>query len=317
MKGVFLDITSLDRGDLDLNNLRKVLTDWQFYSHTGAEVLNYRLRDAEVVIVNKVILDASALKCATKLKLICIAATGTNNVDLQAASNQGVVVTNIQGYANNSVAQHVFALILCLYRNLNQYQNAITRGDWHRSSIFCLLDYPIMDLQGKTLGIIGYGELGKSVAKLAECLGMKICIAKYHDTDVGKQYVELDEVIRTSDILSLHCPLTDKTRNLIDEGELQQMKQSALLINTARGGIVNEAALAKALQQGWIAGAGIDVLETEPPDGSSPLMSDLKNLVLTPHIAWASQDARQKIVDQLFSIISAYKKDEVINQVNK
>lgn len=316
MKGVFLDLNSLDRGDLDLAGLKGSLKKIQFYPTTEPALLEHRIRDAEMIIVNKVNLDATILKQAPRLKLICIVATGTNNVNLQAATEQGIVVTNIRGYANHSVAQHVFALILSLYRSLNQYQYAIRHGDWHRSNIFCLLDYPITDLQGKILGIIGYGELGKSVANLAECLGMNVCVSKHHRNDSGAKFLPLKEVLGKSDIVSLHCPLTVDTHHLIDEEELKLMKKTALLINTARGGIVNEAALAKALQQDWIAGAGIDVLEVEPPDGSSPLTPDTRNLILTPHIAWASQSARQSIVDQLVMIINSYRSGKIINQVN-
>lgn len=316
MKAVFLDIASLDRGDLNLDGLKSALPGLTFYPQTSPQELTQRLANAEVVIVNKVKLTATVLKQAKHLKLICVVATGTNNVDVHSAAELGMIVTNIRGYANQSVAQHVFALILSLYRNLNQYQKAIERGDWHKSEQFCLLDYPVMDLQGKTLGIIGYGELGQTTEKLARCFGMDVCIARHHRTDIGARFVSIEQLIKTSDILSLHCPLTDKTRDLIGEAELQIMKNSALLINTARGGIVNEAALAKALKLGWIAGAGIDVLEVEPPDGSSPLTNEITNLLLTPHIAWASLAARQKIVDQLISIINAYREGHVINQVN-
>jgi len=316
MKGVFLDIDSLNRDDLRMDGLNAHFTELSFYPQTTKQDLEQRLTNAEVVMVNKVILNAAVLKRARKLKLICIVATGTNNVDLTAAAELGIVVTNIRGYANQSVVQHVFSLILSLSRNLNHYQNAIARGDWQKSELFCLLDYPITDLEGKTLGIIGYGALGRSIEKMARCLGLDVCIAQYHDDDHGMPFLPLEQLIKTSDIISLHCPLTDKTRNLIGEAELKKMKNSALLINTARGGIVNEAALAKALELGWIAGAGIDVLEVEPPDGSSPLTSETKNLILTPHIAWASRGARQNIVDQLITIIHAYGQGQIINQVN-
>jgi len=315
MKGVFLDASSLDNGDLVLQSLQQAFSHWQSYPMTSAGEVAQRICDAEVVISNKVRLDDNAMAAAKHLQLICVAATGTNNVDLQAASKRGIRVSNVRAYATGSVVQHVFALILSLMRRLPDYQAAVKAGRWQQSPFFCLLDYPIEDLQGKVLGILGYGELGKAVARVAREFGMQVQVAQRDSNDSRQARVPLVDLLAQADILSLHCPLTDETRGLIGEAELRQMKTSALLINTARGGIVDEAALATALREGRIAGAGIDVLHSEPPDGRCPLLADVPNLILTPHIAWASRTARQQLVDQLVQIIVAWQRGEQHNRV--
>lgn len=305
--GVFLDKASLDQADLDFTQLQASLDEWQFYDTTDNAQIDVRLQKAEVVVSNKVVLTAEHIARAKNLKLICIAATGTNNVDLQAAQRHGISVCNVRAYATPSVVQHVFALILNLLRRIPDYQQAIREGRWQQSAQFCLLDFPIAELQEKTLGIVGYGELGQAVAKAAECFGMPVLIAQRPGSQVDNPgRLPLEELLSWVDILSLHCPLAENTRHLIGKAELQRMRPDALLINTARGGIVDEAALAAALRAGQIAGAGIDVLSQEPPRDNPLFAADLPNLILTPHIAWASRAARQRLLDQVAENIVAF-----------
>ncbi len=315
MKGVFLDLASVDNNDLNLVQLEEVLDEWALYSHTEASQVSSRLQGMEVVVSNKVVLTREALVSADELRLICVAATGTNNVDLEAARERGIAVTNVRAYGTASVVQHVFALILSLQRRIPAYQQAISQGRWQQSKFFCLLDFPIEELTGKVLGIVGYGELGKAVAKTAACFDMQVVIAQRDADDTRADRMPLEKLLAEVDVLSLHCPLTDNNRGMIGEAELRLMKPGAILINAARGGLVNEAALAKALQNNWIAGAGVDVLEQEPPDGSSPLLAEIPNLILTPHIAWASRTARQRLLDQLVDIIRGYRTGTIRNRI--
>jgi len=308
MQGVFLDLDSLDRNDLDLNALRSTLPEWRFYPATAPHEVAERIASAEVVVSNKVVLDETLLAGAPQLKLIAVAATGTNNVDLAAAEREGISVCNIRRYATPSVVQHVFSLMLALLRSLNAYQTAAQDGRWQQSDQFCLLDFPIRELGDLTLGIVGYGELGQAVAEVAEkAFGMDILIAQRPGGRAQPGRLPLEELLPQVDVLTLHCPLTEHTRNLIGEQELALMKPDALLINTARGGIVDEVALAAALRAGSLGGAGIDVLATEPPGADSPLLAgDIPNLIVTPHVAWASREARQRLTDQLAENIRAY-----------
>lgn len=275
-----------------------------------------RIIDADLVISNKVVLDRPLLKACRDLKLICIAATGTNNVDLEAANELGIAVTNVTGYATASVVQHVFSLILSLVTRQQQYQQAVARGDWQHSTQFCLLNYPIWELSGKCLGIVGYGELGRAVARVAEAFAMKVLVAQRPDGVPESGRVLLDELLPQVDVLSLHVPLAKNTRNLIGTRELGLMKSHALLINTARGGIVDESALADALVNGDLGGAGVDVLSTEPPTDDNPLLNpNVPNLIVTPHIAWASLQARQRLVDSVVANIQAFQAGEFHNRV--
>jgi len=315
MKGVFLDLASVDNDDLNLSHLEEVLDDWEFYPHTETPQLASRLQGAEVVVSNKVMLSREVLTAADKLRLICVAATGTNNVDLDAARELGITVTNVRAYGTASVVQHVFGLILSLYRQIPAYQRAVSQGRWQQSDFFCLLDFPIEELTGKVLGIVGYGELGQAVAKTAACFDMEVRIAQRDADDTRSNRIPLNELLAEADVLSLHCPLTEENRGMIGEAQLRLMKPSAILINAARGGLVNETALAKALNNDWIAGAGVDVLEQEPPDGSSPLLADIPNLILTPHIAWASRTARQRLLNQVVDIIRDYRTGTIHNRV--
>lgn len=299
MHSVFLDLQGLD--DRDLAPLRQCCESLTCYPNTPADLVAKRIADAQVVIVNKVCLDAELINNAPHLRLICVAATGTNNVDLAAAKARGVAVFNCQAYGVASVVQHTFALILALSTNLLNYHRSVQQGQWSRASQFCLLDYPITELAGKTLGIIGYGHLGQGVAALGRAFGMQVLIAaRLHQQPVPPGRVALAELLPQVDILSLHCPLNDTTRNLIGQAELAQMKPSALLINVARGGIVDEAALLEALERRQIAGAALDVLSQEPPPANHPLLQVQRdNLIITPHCAWGSGEARQRIIAQL------------------
>jgi glycerate dehydrogenase len=307
LKGVFLDLATVDRGDLDLSALRQALPDCQFHDVTTPEQTADRIRDAAVVISNKVMLDRTTLDQASNLQLICVAATGTNNVDLEAAKERGITVTNVVGYATPSVAQHVFSLILALTTRLAEHQHAVSTGAWQRSSQFCLLDYPFRELAGKRLGIVGYGELGHAVARVAEAFGMELLLAQRPGGEPATDRLPLHKLLPQVDVLSLHCPLTENTRGLIDGQALALMRPDALLINTARGGIVDEAALAAALRAGRLGGAGVDVLTREPPSDGNPLLAgDIPNLIVTPHVAWASRESRQRLLNELVANIQAF-----------
>jgi glycerate dehydrogenase len=268
-------------------------------------------------VVNKVVLNADNLSSAKKLKLICAAATGVNNIDLRAAKKLNIAVCNARGYATASVVQHVFALLLSLTTRLAEYQQDVYNGDWSRSEFFSLLNYPVRELRGLSLGIVGYGELGRAVASVAQAFGMKILIAKRDADDTRADRLDLHTLLPQVDVLSLHCPLTADNRGLIGAREIALMKNDAVLINTARGALVDEAALLEALQQGRIGGAGLDVIEREPPPSDYPLLQQrLPNLIVTPHTAWSSRDARQRVVHEIALNIDAFMRGQARNQVN-
>ncbi len=316
MKAVFLDVNSLDRGDLDFSAVQALVDQWQGYEATSPAQVDECIADAEIVVVNKVVLDAAALRRAEKLRLVCIVATGTNNVDLEAAKSLGIRVCNCQAYGTASVVQHVLTLMLALSTRLLQYHQAVQAGDWGRSSQFCLLDYPVTELSGKTLGIVGYGELGRGVAAVAVALGMKVLVAERRGVAPREGRLTLEQLLPQIDVLSLHCPLTEDTAGLIGEAELGLMKKGALLINASRGGIVDEPALVTALKSGHLAGAGVDVLSVEPPRNGNPLLDcDHPNLIVTPHSAWGSREARQRIVDQLAENIEGFARGEPLRVV--
>lgn len=315
---VMLDKASLGSDDIDFSKLHTLGLDIEIFESTKPEQVADRIRNADIIITNKIIIDASLIEQAAKLKLICISATGVNNIDLESASKNNISVCNVTGYATSSVVQHVFMLITALNTKLNNYQTAVKDGAWESSDFFCLLDFPIIDLSSQAIGIIGYGELGKGVAKLASAFGMKVLIAeslKNHES-VPEKRVSLLKLLRESDIVSIHCPLTVETKNLISTNEFEIMKSSTLLINTARGGIIDEAALLSALQDKQIAGAGIDVLETEPPVKNVLLSNPLDNLIITPHIAWASVTSRQRLLNGVIDNIASFLKGNPQNIVN-
>lgn len=317
MQGVFLDLESLDRGDLDLSALRASLDRLACHAATTPSEVAERIAEADVVITNKVVLDRALLAAAPRLRLVAVAATGTNNVDLEAAREFGIPVCNVRRYATPSVVQHVFAVLLSLVRALGPYRRAVEHGDWSRSRHFCLLDYPIRELGSLRLGIVGFGELGQAVAAAARGFGMEVLVAARPGGDSRPGRVPLEQLLETVDVLSLHCPLTPETRGLIGVRELQQMHSDAILINTARGGLVDETALASALRSGGIGGAAIDVLEQEPPNPANPLLQpDVPNLLVTPHVAWASREARQRLTDGLAENVRTFRAGEPNNIVN-
>lgn len=317
MRGAILDAESLGPG-LELDGLEAELDEWHWYKRTPRERVAERIAPAEVVVTNKVVLDAAAIAAATRLRLVCVAATGVNNVDLAAAARAGVTVCNATGYATASVAQHTWALILALATRLADYRDDVRAGAWQRAPHFCRLDHPITELAGGTLGIVGHGTLGRAVAAGAPAFGMDALIAARPGSDnVPADRAPLDRVLERADVLSLHCPLTDATRGLIGRAELARMKATALLINTARGGLVDPAALAAALRNGALGGAGIDVLGQEPPvDGDPLLADDIPNLIVTPHCAWGTRAARQRLVEQVHANIAAFRAGTPRNVVN-
>ena len=299
---VFLDAATVDRGDLDFAPLKSLPYTWRLYPGTGEDTIEERVRDAALIVTNKVPISGGLQRRLPALRLICVAATGTNVVDLDSARALGLPVTNVTGYATPAVVQHVFALLLALTTRLVEYRDAVAAGAWERSEQFCLLDFPIRELAGKTLGIIGYGELGQAVGRVGEAFGMKLLVAGRPGGPLQAGRVPLETLLPRVDALSIHCPLAPNTANLIGHREIGMMKPDALLINTARGGIVDEAALADALRGGLIGGAGIDVLSVEPPSAGNPLLAgDIPNLLVTPHTAWASRESRQRLIDEVAS----------------
>jgi len=314
--GVLLDLATIDRGDIDLSPLRSVCEHWEIHERTAPNETRRRICDAELVVSNKVVLDRGLLESAKGLKLICVAATGTNNVDLHTARELGVAVTNVTGYATPAVVQHVFALTLAHATRLFEYRQAVLDGAWAGSDQFCLLDFPNWELAGRTLGIVGYGELGRGVARVARAFGMDVLVAQRPGGPDAPDRVPLAEMLPQIDVLTLHCPLTESTRNLIGVQELALMKPDALLINTARGGIVDEQALANALRCGDIGGAAVDVLTVEPPRDGNPLLDPaIPNLVVTPHTAWASRESRQRLVGEVVENIQAFAQGRERNRV--
>ncbi|WP_122436483.1 2-hydroxyacid dehydrogenase [Pseudomonas viridiflava] len=299
-RAVFLDHTSLDLGDLDLGTLRESFGELVLHASTTAEQVAERLKGAQVAISNKVVIDAGTFAACPDLKLVLVTATGTNNVDLISAREHGVTVCNCQGYGTPSVAQHTLLLLLALATRLPDYQQAVHQGLWQKSKQFCLLDFPIVELEGKTLGLLGHGELGGAVARLAEAFGMRVLLGQIPGRPARADRLPLTELLPQVDALTLHCPLNDNTRDMIGAHELSLMKPHAFIVNTARGGLINEQALADALRNGHLGGAASDVLSVEPPVAGNPLLAgDIPRLIITPHSAWGAREARQRIVSQI------------------
>ncbi|KTC16847.1 MULTISPECIES: 2-hydroxyacid dehydrogenase [Pseudomonas syringae group] len=299
-RAVFLDHTSLDLGDLDLGTLRESVGELVLHASTTAEQVAERLKGAQVAISNKVVIDAGTFAACPDLKLVLVTATGTNNIDLVSARERGVTVCNCQGYGTPSVAQHTLLLLLALATRLPDYQQAVHQGLWQKSKQFCLLDFPIVELEGKTLGLLGHGELGGAVARLAEAFGMRVLLGQIPGRPARADRLPLTELLPQVDALTLHCPLNDNTRDMIGAYELSLMKPHAFIVNTARGGLINEQALADALRNGHLGGAASDVLSVEPPVAGNPLLAgDIPRLIITPHSAWGAREARQRIVSQI------------------
>jgi glycerate dehydrogenase len=311
------DIVFLDRESVDAKVRRPNFPhSYKEYESTWtpAEIVD-RLKHATVAIINKVPMRADTLKQLPKLKLIAVAATGTDVVDKAYCKENGITVVNIRNYAFNTVPEHVLALIFALRRKMLAYVEDVRNGKWNKASQFCFFDHPIHDVAGATLGVIGFGAIGKAVAKRAEALGMRILP---YDVFPQPGLVDLPTIYKESDVITLHTPLTPETKNMIGAKEFKMMKPSAILINTARGGLVDEEALANALKDGTIGGAGFDVLTQEPPkDGNVLLDLRLPNFILTPHVAWASQEAMQILADQLIDNIEAFVADKPQNVVKE
>ena len=320
MHAVFLDYKSVDAGDLDLASIKALLPEMEVYPYSNeGEVLD-RIANTEVAIANKIEFDSEVFAHAKNLKLICVTATGTNNIDLVSAENSGVTVCNIRDYCTESVMQHVLLSILSLTHSYPNYMNSIRKGEWQDGNSFSLLEHSITELSGKKIGIVGFGVLGKGVAKAAALLGMEVLICESFDPNKKSEdsldRIGFDELLCSSDVISLHCPLTKETDGIFNDDAFEKMKSSAILINTARGGLVNDEALIKAIENKSIAGAGIDVLDQEPPSSDHPLMQkDYTNLILTPHIAWAAREARQRALDRIADNIEAFQKGKPINVV--
>ena len=307
-----LKVVFLDRGTLSPQTVLRTLTfphRLELHERTSPEQAAERIADADIVIVNKVRLDKEALAGAPRLKLIALAATGSDNVDLAACEQRGIVVSNIRGYAVRTVPEHVFALMFALRRSIVAYHQSVRAGRWQEAAQFCYFDYPIRDLAGSTLGIVGAGTLGQAVAQIGRALGMRVLFAAHKGRkDMGALYTPFETVLAESDVITLHCPLNAHTHHLLGADEFAAMARRPLIINTARGALIDDHALADALRGGRIAGAGIDVTVPEPPPADHPLMAltDLPNFILTPHVAWASAEAVQALTDQLVDNIEAF-----------
>ncbi len=312
---VLLDGGTLDYGDLSFDELKSTGA-LKVYSQTRPNQVAARIRGADQVVVNKCVLTGDVIKGAVGLKAVHVAATGVNNVDLEAAREAGIAVTNVAGYSTESVVQFTFAFLLALAGNLTHYDREIRKGGWSSSPFFMWPAFPVSEIHGKTLGIIGYGTIGRRVAQVGKAFGLSVLIARIP----GRSYksrdgrVSLEAVLKQSDFITIHAPLTPMTKGLIDEKELRKMKNSACLINMARGGIVDEKALLKALKAHWIAGAATDVLAAEPPQRTEPLLK-APNLLLTPHMAWASLESRRRLIHEVAENVKAFSAGRKRNRV--
>lgn len=312
-KVVVLDRDTLVRRPFDFH-FEHILEE---YSHTLPEQTAERLAGADIVVSNKVFISAEHIAANPQLKLIAVSATGYNNVDIQAAKAAGITVCNIRAYGNESVAEHAFMLMIALMRNLPAYQRDVAAGLWEKSPFFCHFGAPMRDLNGKTLAIFGRGNIGNTLAGYARAFNMNVVFGEHkHAAAVREGYVSFDTAIRSADVFSLHCPLTENTANMIGEAELQQMKPGAIIINCGRGGLVDENALVAALKYGQLGGAGFDVLTEEPPRQGNPLLkARLPNLIVTPHMAWASDEAMNRLFDILVANINGFMRGEPQNVV--
>jgi glycerate dehydrogenase len=317
MKAVFLDFATMGP-DLDTSPLTDLLPDLQLFDVTPEELTAQRISGAEFVFTNKIRFDDETLGSAKSLRFIGLTATGTDNVDLSGAGRYGIAVCNIRAYCTQSVVEHVFGVLLYFTHSLGRYVQAVRNGDWQTSDDFCMLDYPIRELSGMTLGIVGHGELGRGVEKIARQFGMTVLVARRPGTSAKQDDGRTDfhEMLDRADAISLHCPLNDETRSLFSRDEFRRIKSDAILINTARGGLIDSSALAAALENGEIGAAAIDVLSKEPPREGDPLL-DYKgpNLIVTPHIAWATIEARQNAINELATNVEAFLDGEERNRV--
>lgn len=314
-QGCLLDFASIKPADLDLTALWSLPVRWQTYEETSAINLSSRLHGQEIILTNKVELDEATLAQNPQIKLIIILATGTNNVDLQAASALGIAVCNIENYSTQAVAQHTMMLILALKTNLLSYCDAVVNKKWSQSNSFCMLDYPIEVLAGQTLAVLGFGHIGKQVKKLAEAFGMQVLVCESLYSSKPNR-TSFENCLQEADVVSLHLPLVTATKNLIDATALAMMKPSAVLVNVARGGLVDEKALLAALKAGKLAAAGLDVLQHEPPQIDNPMLLNTPNLIVTPHCAWGARQSRQKLMDNVVDILLGFIQGKPIKPIN-
>jgi glycerate dehydrogenase len=310
MRAVIPDFATVSyAGDLDPAPLRAVLPDLDIHDDTPDAEMSARLAGYPVVVANKVAFSRELIAANPALRLIALVATGTNNVDLDAARERGVAVCNIRDYCTASVAQHVFATLLALTHGIRQYDRALKAGAWEQAAHFTMLNFPVRELAGRTLGIVGFGTLGRAVARLGQAFGMNVVIANRAGAEREPGRVDLDELLPIADVLTLHCPVTPATRNMIGAAQLARMKPDAVLVNTARGALVDAGALAQALRRGALGGACIDVLAEEPPLHGSPLLApDLLNLIMTPHTAWAAREARQRALAEVAANVADFQR---------
>jgi len=317
MKIVILDGYTLNPGDLDWAPLQK-LGELTIYDRSAPDQIVDRAKDADIVLVNKVVLNETLLNQLPKLRYIGVMATGYNNLDIPTAKSKGITVTNVKAYGPASVAQHTFALLLALTNHLELHSQSVFNGDWVASPDFCYWKTPLTELAGKTMGLIGLGDIGSHVARIAQAFDMKVIAYRKNPSqtkDSGIGMVSMEDVFRKSDVISLHCPLTEETRDLVNFERLSWMKPNAVLLNTGRGPLINENDLAEALKNKVIAGAGLDVLSAEPPVASNPLLS-APNCIITPHIAWASFEARKRLLQMVADNLVAFENGAPINVVS-
>jgi len=317
MRAIFLDYATVSfHGDLDPAALQRAMPQLELRPHTAQAEVAAAIAGADIVLVNKLRLTREVIEHTPSLKLIALAATGTNNIDLDAARERGVAVCNLRDYCTASVVQHVMGTLLLLTQRLREYDALVRSGAWSRGGQFCLLDYPIRELTGRKLGIVGYGALGKGVAHAARTFGLEVLIANRPGGPPAPGRVDLDELLPQVDVLSLHCPLTPATQGMIGAAQLARMKPDAVLINTARGALIDSQALADTLRAGRLGGAAIDVLPQEPPvDGNPLLAADIPNLIVTPHIAWAAREARQRCLDEMAANVEDFRRGGRRNRV--
>lgn len=317
MRGVFLDLGTVSTGDLDTGSLRRILPDLDVHERTDAADLAARIAGHEIVLLNKCRITRETMEANPRLRLIALTATGVDNVDVVAARERGIAVANLRDYCTPSVAQHVFAVVLMLTHRLREYDALVRRGDWGRSGQFSVFPYPIRELAGRVLGIVGHGALGGAVARIGRAFGMTVVVANRPGGERQPGRRDLHELLPLADVLTLHCPLTPATRGLIAEREFELLRPDAVLVNTARGALVEARALAAALKSGRLGGAGMDVLDHEPPGPDHPLLEPgIPNLILTPHVAWAARESRQRCLDELALNVEAFLHGERRNRVD-
>lgn len=319
MKLVILDGYTENPGDLSWDWLGELVDEYKVYDKTSSELIYERAKDAEIVVTNKTPLTRETLSKLNKLRYISTLATGYNVIDIEAATELGITVSNIPAYSTDGVAQLVFSLLLEMVNSVAIHNDSVKKGEWASSEHFCYWKTPLTELSGKTFGIIGFGKIGSAVAAIANAFKMKVIAyspnTRSYDGFGSVEFLSLDEVIASSDVISLHCPLTESTNGLVNAEFISKMKQGAYIINTSRGPVLNEADVRKALDEGLLGGVGADVLSTEPPAADNPLATSDKTII-TPHIAWASLEARTRLMNIFKSNVEGFVRNQPVNKVN-